>query len=287
MTDLQRIEFEMLKLFVQICKDLNLTYYLVCGSALGAIKYQGFIPWDDDIDVALPRKDYEIFVREAQARLPDWCFLQNYHTQSQFYLLGSKLRDSRTTYVEQMCGGLDIHHGVFIDVFPLDGLSFRSAKERRCFERKKRVFDSKRRVRLQYRRYAPCNILSARTNFYYLLYRVFGKNGDTSRTIADYERLVSAYPTDTSEIWCNHANSVSAVEYAPRSQYGDGAWASFEGLRVRVPEQYDAYLTQKYGRWRDDLPPEQQVGHHHYELCDLARPYTYYMKGNKKHEKDM
>ena len=65
MTELQEIEFGLLQQFLSVCEQLNLTYYLVCGSALGAVKYGGFIPWDDDIDVALPRKDYEIFCREA------------------------------------------------------------------------------------------------------------------------------------------------------------------------------------------------------------------------------
>ena len=59
----------MLKEVVRVCSELKLTYYLVCGSALGAIKYRGFIPWDDDTDFALPRRDYEIFIKEAQALL--------------------------------------------------------------------------------------------------------------------------------------------------------------------------------------------------------------------------
>lgn len=121
MTELQEIEFGLLQQFLSICEQLNLTYYLVCGSALGAAKYSGFIPWDDDIDVALPRKDYEIFCREAPEILPEWCFLQNYHSDPQYYLLGSKLRDSRTTYIEMMAEHLKINHGVFIDIFPLDG----------------------------------------------------------------------------------------------------------------------------------------------------------------------
>lgn len=102
MTELQEIEVGLLQQFLSICEKLNLTYYLVCGSALGAVKYGGFIPWDDDIDVALPRKDYERFCREAPELLPEWCFLQNYHSEPQYYLLGSKLRDSRTTYIEMM-----------------------------------------------------------------------------------------------------------------------------------------------------------------------------------------
>ena len=65
MTDLQKVEFEILKAFVGLCEELGLRYYLVCGTALGAVKYQGFIPWDDDVDVALPRSDYEVFCEKS------------------------------------------------------------------------------------------------------------------------------------------------------------------------------------------------------------------------------
>ena len=74
MNELQKVEFDLLCEAVRIFSDLKLTYYLVCGSALGAIKYGGFIPWDDDMDIALPRDDYEIFIKEARCRLPDGLF---------------------------------------------------------------------------------------------------------------------------------------------------------------------------------------------------------------------
>ena len=70
MTELQKVELDMLKWLVRICNQLDLTYYLVCGSALGAVKYGGFIPWDDDIDVAFPRQDYELFLEKANEFLP-------------------------------------------------------------------------------------------------------------------------------------------------------------------------------------------------------------------------
>ena len=103
MTELQKKEFEMLCLVVDICNQLDLEYYLVCGSALGAVKYNGFIPWDDDVDVALPRKDYELFLSKASSMLPSWCFIQNYRTDPKFPLLGTKLRNSKTTFIEFMC----------------------------------------------------------------------------------------------------------------------------------------------------------------------------------------
>ena len=79
MTPLQKTEFALLECIVSICSRLNLRYYLVCGSALGAVKYGGFIPWDDDIDVGMPREDYNRFLSMAPSLLPDHLFLQNYN----------------------------------------------------------------------------------------------------------------------------------------------------------------------------------------------------------------
>ena len=281
MTELQEIEFGLLQQFLPICEQLNLTYYLVCGSALGAAKYSGFIPWDDDIDVALPRKDYKIFCREAPKILPEWCFLQNYHSEPQYYLLGSKLRDSRTTYIEMMTDCLKINQGVFIDIFPLDG-QWCTEREHQMFRKKRAIFEAARRVRLNYNRLSPQNLGMVRTNWYWLLFRLFGYKHDTAAEIAVFDRFISSFSTDDSAVWCNHANSTSPLEYAPKEQYGDGIWMKFEGIPVRVPAQYDAYLTQKYGDWRGGIPPDQQYGHHHYVKCDLHRPFTEYIDTGEK-----
>ena len=272
MTELQKTELELLQQFLHVCEKLNLNYYLVCGSALGAAKYGGFIPWDDDIDVALPRKDYETFCKESPRQLPEWCFLQNYRSEPQYYLLGSKLRDSRTTYVEKMAEHLNINHGVFIDIFPLDG-QWKTESEYRTFKRMRSEFEAARRVRLSYNRLSPENIGMLRTNWYWLLFRLCGYKSDTAAETAVFDKYISSFSIEDSDVWCNHANSTSPLEYAPKEQYGAGAWAKFEGLTVRIPEQYDAYLTQKYGDWRSDLPADEQHGHHYYVKCDLHRSY--------------
>ena len=121
MTDLQQTEFEILKEYIAVCERLKLRYYLVCGSCLGAVKYSGFIPWDDDIDVAMPREDYRVFCEKAPLLLPEHLFLQTNESDRNYPNIFAKLRDSRTTYIEKGMAELDIHHGVYIDVFPLDG----------------------------------------------------------------------------------------------------------------------------------------------------------------------
>lgn len=94
MTPIQKKVFQILQIFTQICDQLQLKYFLVCGSALGAVKYGGFVPWDDDVDVALFRNDYERFCKEAPALLPEQLFLQNFQSDPAFPAIYSKLRNS-------------------------------------------------------------------------------------------------------------------------------------------------------------------------------------------------
>lgn len=268
MTELQTKELELLREFIRICDELHLTYYLVCGSALGAVKYQGFIPWDDDVDVGLPREDYEVFLREAQARLPDHLFLQNYRTDPAFPHLFSKLRSSATTYVETGVAHLPMNHGVYLDIFPLDGYPERR-KEQRKLEKQKEKCQKKLACVFERKR-------SARGTLVCAVRRMLGHHRHTDQTLAQLTACISQYPTAASTVWCNHGNWQGMLEYAPREQYGAGTQLKFEGLTVRVPERYDEYLRQKYGDYTKDLPAEERVGHHFYEILDLERPYTHY-----------
>lgn len=270
MNDLQRKELELLKCFIKVCETLNLKYYLVCGSALGAVKYNGFIPWDDDVDVALPRDDYDIFIKNAQCLFPEHVFLQNYQSDSAFPYFFSKLRDSSTTYIEKSVAHLPINHGVYIDVFPLDGYP-KDEKEIKRFERKKRIYSLQLSCVYEAKRSLKGNVLCS-------IERMLGYHKRTLSTVMKIEKLISKYSVDTSSVWCNHGNWQGKLEYAPREQYGDGAIMKFEGIDVRVPAKYDDYLRQKYGDYRKDLPLEQQAGHHYYEVLDLLKPYTAYIK---------
>ena len=94
MTPIQKKVLQILQSFMQICDQLQLKYFLVCGSALGAVKYGGFVPWDDDVDVALFRNDYERFCKEAPALLPEQLFLQNFQSDPAFPAIYGKLRNS-------------------------------------------------------------------------------------------------------------------------------------------------------------------------------------------------
>lgn len=270
MNSLQKKECDILSEVVSICNDLGLIYYLVCGSALGAVKYDGFIPWDDDVDIALPREDYDTFIDKAQGMLSKHLFLQNYKTDPKFPNIYSKVRDSNTTFIEKSVKELPIHHGVYIDVFPLDGYP-KQLKKTMLLEWKKRVFNLK--LACIY----PING-SVKTRLLFRLERMFGVHKRIEKIISKFEKEISAYDVGDSLFYCNHGNWQGKLEYAPKTQYGNGTWATFEGMKVRIPENYDEYLTQKYGDWRVDLPEDQKEGHHYTEIMDLDRPYTDYIE---------
>lgn len=285
MNKLQEIEFHILEIFVDVCERLGLKYYLVCGSALGAVKYNGFIPWDDDIDVALPRPDYELFMKEAHKYLPPNIFIQNYKTDKNYTSLGAKLRNSDTTYVEKGYKNNAINHGVFIDVFPLDGFSEQYTSKQEISNALARYL-RRRAVKIHYDRFSRENIFNVRTNIIYLLNRVFGVFSNTQKYIKKCESVISKSPVTESDIWRNYPDGIAGKEYEPKWFYGEGTIATFETLQVKIPEHYDEYLTNRFGDWRADLPEAEKIGHHYYEVMDLSRPYTDYIekvygKGNK------
>ena len=264
MNKLQQIQFGMLNEFVKICKILDLQYYLICGSALGGIKYEGFIPWDDDIDVALPRKDYDVFLKKAHEFLPEYYFLQNYKTDNHFHHFCSKIRDSRTTYIEKDQKNLNIHHGVFIDVIPLDNLP-----------------DDKN-FRIRYRVFRICQLMHLKScekfkNIVKFILKPFINIRIANLCFEKYLRK-NLENGNVKSKYCNFHNAKNNQLYMEVENYGQGTLVKFEGLEVIVPEKYDEYLTAYYGDWRAELPLEKQVGHHYYEILDLERPYTDYIK---------
>ncbi len=266
MTELQKKEFELLKLFTDICEKIDVKYYLVCGSALGAVKYGGFIPWDDDVDVALFRDDYQRFLEEAPKLLPSNIFLQTYLTDSIYPNIYAKLRNSDTAYIESSSADLNINHGVYIDIFPLDGYP-KNKLSANILEIRKKLCKLKQICVYK-------GDYSLKVRVIREFFRICGVHKRTADIAKRYERIISKYKTQDSEIICNHGNWQGKLEYAPRKQYGQGVLVSFEGIDVRVPELYDEYLTQKYGDWRAELPLDKQVGHHYYDIMDLNRSYT-------------
>lgn len=263
MNEIQKELIKILEAVQQVCDDLGLTYYLVNGTALGARKYGGFIPWDDDIDIAMPRKDYDVFCAKAQERLPEHLFLQNYKTDRRFPLLYSKIRNSNTTFIESGVQHFDMNHGIYIDVFPLDGYPERRlSRWRMCCMMK--VFSW-----MQF-----CGF-DGPDSIHKFFLRKMGFHKRTAKTLANMEKTIRRFEHYTN-ISCDYADR-QGRGCIPWDYYGDGQIVKFEHLHIKIPSQIDAYLTYKYGDWRAELPCEQQVSHHKAVVCDLNRSYLTYV----------
>ena len=116
---LHKVEIEILDEFVRICNKYNLEYYLIGGTMLGAVRHQGFIPWDDDIDVGIMRKDYDLFIKYAREELGDKYYLDCYETNKEYYLPFAKIRKNNTIFNEQVSAHLNNHKGIYIDIIPV------------------------------------------------------------------------------------------------------------------------------------------------------------------------
>ena len=264
MNEVQNVSFDLFKNFISICEKLNLKWFMINGSALGAVKYGGFIPWDDDIDVGLLRKDYEIFLNKAQDLLPKDIFLQNYRTDSLFPFSYSKLRNSNTTFIEEGVKNLKINHGIYIDIFPLDSYpenanmqAVIAKKKRRIFRKIFCVINDKSKLKVRFRN---------------SIFKLLGYGKRTAKSIKQLEDMVTVF--GETPLICNHGDRMKGKQILRKEVYGSGTEAYFEGIKVIVPEKIDEYLTHKYGDWRSDPPDIEQKSHHIANVIDINKSYT-------------
>ena len=271
LAELKQTEIEMLRAFVEVCEKLHLRYYLLGGTLLGAVRHKGFIPWDDDIDVGMPRKDYEIFLEKGQALLPSHLFIQHLGTEPAYTMCFAKMRNCNTTFVESSLAHFPINHGVYIDIFPLDFYP-EDFKEQERFFFKKTWYA--RRVGCEY------NVADNRTCKgkirKLILYVLFPS---LKRVINKREALYRSIPE--SALLANLGGAWGQKEIVPAHWYGSGVTVEFEGMQVCAPAEWHNWLTQVYGNYMQLPPVEKRVGHHYVDMIDLQAPYTQY---TEKHE---
>lgn len=278
MNDLQVKQLEILKFFIKVCEKHNLTYFLIAGTALGAVRHKGFIPWDDDIDVALPREDYDKLMTLTNEFEGTKYFLQNYNTDPKYIYNYAKIRDSSTTYIENYYKTYQINHGVWIDIFPFDGVSLID-EDRKKFHKK--VKSSWHQVWLQYP-YGLRRKFSKRTWLKDLFinmfaYPFFWTNLNHYRN-KKIDKKVSKIPYKDAKLVGNFFGIYGYREIMPREVFLEGTKGVFEGVEVNLPKDYDKYLTIMYGDYMKLPPEDKRVGHHYHSGFSLTQGYEEFMK---------
>lgn len=263
---LQSIEKDCLLAFIEVCRKLDIEYFVYGGTLLGVEKYNGMIPWDDDIDVALPRASYERFLKEGSSLLPQGFYIQSpYNCKSSPYPY-TKLRKKGTKYVEYINRNLDIDTGVYIDIYPVDKIPDNETLRKKQFKksrkwilvyvfRQSRLYDKKETELIgiikNAIKWVLCNSLKVFPQHYCMnrinKYMTMYNDSDTSR----YAALNSP----------NYDNIY--LHLYPLSK------GMFDGIEVNIPGDHQTHLRMRYGDYSELPPPENRIGHVPY-ILDLG-----------------
>lgn len=263
--DHQLVLLELLREFDRICSKYSIPYMLFAGSALGAVRHGGFIPWDDDLDVILLRPDYERFLRKAADEIAEPYFLQAEFSEH-WPMFFSKLRKNGTACMEKFVPKDRLQHqGVYIDIFPADNLSDHSLLARLQFAASKVVIAKS----LDRRGYLTD---SMRKKFFLSLCRLLPRKAFLSlaqgRWLSGSNHVHSFFG----------ASSVFRKSIYPRSWFQETELLPFEDGRFPVSGHWDELLTTLYGDYMTPSPPEVRAVKVHGALVDLHHSYEDYLE---------
>lgn len=248
--ELKKIELDMLKEIHAVFNKNKLDYYLAYGTLLGAVRHKGFIPWDDDIDIMMPRKDYEILVANFEKLFKDSNLKLACYNGSVYYPRPfAKIIDDRTKLIEtNYDDGNEI--GVFIDVFVIDGLP--NNKIIRFIHEEKINFYRKIAFAAVYKESLCSNWLSK-------VIVKYAHKINKEKIFKKIEKLCKKYDYNDSKIVGNcleNENSIIEKKLLDKTE------TDFEDMKAYIPIGFDQILKRRYGNYME-LPPEKDRVPHH------------------------
>lgn len=259
---IQEIELEILVKFDEICRSNDLKYCLDSGTLLGAVRHGGFIPWDDDIDVSMPRADYDKFMAIGQDCLGSDFFLQNRKTDPKAPFTFSKIRKNGTTFMEWNKRNIKMHQGIFIDIFPFDVLPEEEEGRKeyidKCYNLNRRLINRMIPDRAQVPEKSLKWLIGAvaRRIKYYFLHFI-----PISRIDNEIDKEFSKYKDRGIEGRDLISHSYYMKDVFSSDIFTPPQEMTFEGHKFYVPADYDRYLKLVYGDYMQLPPIEDRVGH--------------------------
>lgn len=259
---LHTVQLDMLFKFDNICTEHNLTYFLDSGTALGAVRHHGFIPWDDDVDVAMPRDDYNRLLKIGVNGLSDNLFIQTYETDPAYMMPFAKLRLGDSFFPEKE-RGLDKlkYRGIYIDIFPYDKVPKDEADAKKRIRRSRFWYYISVFSRRNYPGKKP--VIKFFTSFLHKL---------SDKTVYKFHKFYDEFCMKHNEIdsdvftcFCWRMSQKSTYLFK-QSELFPTQRIDFEGLQLSIVKEPDIYLTKMFGDYHI-LPPESDRKSH------LAGPF--------------
>ncbi|MGN0033211.1 MAG: phosphorylcholine transferase LicD [Candidatus Limimorpha sp.] len=248
--ELRKIMLDILKDVTAFCDANGITYFLSCGTLIGAIRHHGFIPWDDDIDIDMPRNDYERFI-ELYSQKGKYAICSPYDKNSMFFF--TKVYDERTVKKEEIIRHHDYNPiGVDIDIFPIDGQPDDFEKFKKDTNFRHRLFG------LFLLSLKPISKLSLKVTMLSIISHLIG-----------WRRLLNTYIKSAKKY--NYSTSSNVGFISPYSQYNNRHHKDifekkikvrFEDGEFWIPEDYDTVLTNIYGDYMTPPPLEKRTSTH-------------------------
>lgn len=264
----QLVELKMLKQFHNICQKHRLNYWLDSGTLLGAVRHGGFIPWDDDIDVVMPMKDYKRIINLPKNEIPHDIFLKTRHTDPKTVHCVTKLMDKYSTYICYSNAAIDAHKGIVIDIFPF--ISYPGLSDRLI--------------------HYIVNISSWRIAYAIKMHKITLKGiGFFIKTLIESKILITIFyllrflfPSD--KIGNKLEENTYKITHSKKSIYPLKK-IKFEDGYFWSPNNHDTYLTVLYGDYMKLPPEDEQQGHHAilikpFEKCNHAETLDWSKRAN-------
>lgn len=265
--DLQLKILDIVKEIDKICNLYNIEYYLIYGSALGAVRHKGFIPWDDDFDIGMTYENYINFIKACDQNLnKEKYFLQTPDNEPNYYLSFMKLRDITTTLIEEGNKDKNITYGVYVDIFPIVGVPKQKLK--------RKILEINRAFALS----ANINVINNR--FLFFIFKVILKLFGKKNILKICTKNCTKYSCNDYEDWCSVFDGDGFISnLTTKTIMGKPTRVQFEDIQLPIPEKSDEYLKHIYGDYMK-LPTKKQIKQkeHTPYVIDLEHSYKEYLR---------
>jgi lipopolysaccharide cholinephosphotransferase len=266
------VELELLKKFIQVCKKYNLQYYAEGGTLIGVIRHGGFIPWDDDIDIAMPRRDYDKLLKVGPKEFSHPLFFQNCYTDRYYSRGFSRIRNSETTAIALYEVKTKQNKGIFIDIFPLDNVPDNNLE----FVRQQKQIKIIKKILSNLFEFSSYENKRIATYIKHFFVKLFFLAIPYSFIYWRLEKLYSKYSaTSTAKVSLLSLDHDNVKLYRDSKDYDSFIMMPFEDIQLPVPVGYDHFLRRYYG---DYMIPLIEPSYHGKLIFDTSMSYIDYIK---------